>query len=150
MIYLIRASHANDFELQNYKGIKDLQVVTSQHPLTKISLPQIKLWSPTDLPVFPFRRQILNRLIGGEQWLLGLEKLVEKKSNDSNHRTIFHIVLQMIRRGHSHLARRCRYSGCPGARLRNQDYPGSTNSSLHQREGDLLAFARNHAGVWRL
>jgi glycosyltransferase involved in cell wall biosynthesis len=87
---LIRASHANEFELQNYRDIKDLQVVTSHHPLTQVSLPHIRLWSPTDLPNFPYRRQILNRLIGGEQWLLGLEKLVSKKSNDSNHQTFFH------------------------------------------------------------
>jgi alpha-maltose-1-phosphate synthase len=90
MIYLLRASHANEFELQNYKGIKDLQVFTSQYPLTDISLPSIKLWSPTDLTNFPFRRQLLNRLIGGEQWLMGLENLVTKKSNGSNHRTIVH------------------------------------------------------------
>lgn len=76
MIHLLRASHANEFELQNYKSIKDLRAITSKHPLTKITLPSTKLWSPTDLPNFPYRRQILNRLIGGEQWLVGLENLV--------------------------------------------------------------------------
>jgi starch synthase len=90
MIHLLRASHANEFELQNYKGIEDLQVVTSQHPLTDISLPSTKLWSPTDLPKFPFRKQILNRLIGGERWLVGLESLIDEKSNESIHRTILH------------------------------------------------------------
>jgi starch synthase len=90
MIHLLRASHANEFELQNYKGIKDLQVVTSQHPLTGISLPSTKLWSPTDLPNFPLRRQLLNRLIGGEQWLIGLESLIIERSNGSNHRTVLH------------------------------------------------------------
>lgn len=91
MIHLLRASHANEFELQNYKGIKDLQVVTSQHPLTDISLPNTKLWSPTDLPNLPYRKQILNRLISGEQWLLGLEKYIGSCIDESNHRyTIVH------------------------------------------------------------
>lgn len=85
-ILIIRASHANQFELQNYEPIAkqlNLHVVTSQHPLTDITLPIIKLWSPTDLPSFPYRRQLLNRLIGGEQWLLGLDKIV--KPTDTLH-----------------------------------------------------------------
>lgn len=90
MIHLIRASHANEFELQNYVGIKDLQVITSQHPLTNISLPINKLWSPTDLPPFPCRRQLLNRLIGGEQWLIGLSQFLSNHSNYSNNRSVVH------------------------------------------------------------
>ena len=89
MINLLRASHANEFELQNYVGIKDLRVVTSQHPLTDISIPSTKLWSPTDLPNFPFRKQLLNRLIGGEQWLIGLEKNIQH-FDDSNHSSVVH------------------------------------------------------------
>ncbi|MBP9702413.1 glycosyltransferase family 4 protein [Candidatus Woesebacteria bacterium] len=79
--YIIRASHANQYELQNYEPIAEehaIKLITSRHPLTTTSLPTIQLWSPTDLPTFPFRKQILNRLIGGEQWLLGLENLVSQ------------------------------------------------------------------------
>ncbi|PIR99146.1 hypothetical protein COT87_00935 [Candidatus Collierbacteria bacterium CG10_big_fil_rev_8_21_14_0_10_44_9] len=90
MIHLLRANHANEFELQNYKGIKDLHVITSHHPLTDISLPSTKLWSPTDLPRFPFRRQLLNRLIGGEQWLLGLESIIHSHSVESIQRNVIH------------------------------------------------------------
>lgn len=86
MILLIRASHANEFELQNYKSIKNLEVITSHHPLTPISLPTKQLWSPTDLPAFPFRRQLLNRLIGGEQWLFSLKNLLRNgRYHDLNH-----------------------------------------------------------------
>ncbi len=77
--YIIRASHANIYELQNYEPIiksADLRLITSLHPLTPTPLPTLKLPSPTDLPRFPLRRQLLNRLLGGEQWLLGLEKVV--------------------------------------------------------------------------
>lgn len=82
-VLLLRANHANEYELQNYAPIAkshEIQVVTSRHPLTPIhSVPVIKLLSLTDLPNFPLRRQILNRLFGGEQWLFGLEKLVKGK-----------------------------------------------------------------------
>lgn len=80
-IYLIRASHSNQYELQNYEPLvktHDIKLISSHHPLTPTSIPTVNLWSPTDLPHFPYRRQILNRLIGGEQWLLGLEKVVKK------------------------------------------------------------------------
>jgi len=86
-IILIRASHANEFELQNYSPLAkklNLRVITSHHPLTDHTLPTTKLWSPTDLPYFPLRRQLLNRLIGGEQWLLNLKQQLQKY-NDSNH-----------------------------------------------------------------
>lgn len=110
MILLLRASHANEFELQNYMGIKDLQVITSQHPLTHISLPTKQLWSPTDLPTFPFHRQLLNRLIGGEQWLLGLKNLLYSSGryHDLNHDIIHtaetytpytHQAVQLRKRG---------------------------------------------------
>lgn len=93
MIFLIRANHANEFELQNYAPLaKDLgiKVITSRHPLTQISLPSIPLWSPTDLPDFPYRRQLLNRIVGGEQWLFGLEKFIKKHSVVSIQRNIVH------------------------------------------------------------
>lgn len=80
MILILRGAHTNEYELQNYAPLAkelDIKVVTSQHPLTPISLPSIKLSSPADYH-FPFRRQILNRLIGGEHWLIGLEKLIKQ------------------------------------------------------------------------
>ncbi len=89
-VLILRASNANEFELQNYAPLAkkfDISVITSHHPLTPVSTPSISLWSPTDLPAFPYRRQILNRLIGGEQWLLGLEALVNHY-HDSNHGSV--------------------------------------------------------------
>ncbi|GAB4027374.1 MAG: hypothetical protein Fur0011_5270 [Candidatus Microgenomates bacterium] len=84
--YIIRASYANQYELQNYEPLANkhnIKVITSHHPLTTTAIPIVKLWSPTDIPYFPYRRQILNRLIGGQQWLLSLEKLV--KNDDILH-----------------------------------------------------------------
>lgn len=81
MILLIRANHANAFELQNYAPIAkklDIHVITSHRSLTPVPLPTIAFWSPTDLPNFPYKRQLLNRILGGEQWLLGLEKYIDE------------------------------------------------------------------------
>ena len=79
--YIIRASHANQYELQNYEPMirkYDIKLITSKNPLTTTTIPTIKLWSPSDLQSFTYRRQIFNRLIGGEQWLLGLDQIVKK------------------------------------------------------------------------
>ena len=77
--YIIRGSHANEYELQNYTQLaksRDIKVITTHHTLTPLSLSTVKLWSPADLPSFPFKRQILNRLFGGGQWLLGLKNII--------------------------------------------------------------------------
>lgn len=82
-VYILRGSHANEYELQNYYPLAkkfNLQVVTTHRLLTPLKIPTIKVWSPADIPQFPYKRQIFNRLIGGEQWLVGLDKLVTKGS----------------------------------------------------------------------
>lgn len=81
-VFLLRGSHANQYELQNYEHNHkkhNLTVVSSLQTLTPVNLPNASLWSPADLPSFPYRRQLLNRLIGGEQWLIGLENLVKQE-----------------------------------------------------------------------
>ncbi len=81
MIFIIRASHTNEFELQNYHNLPNpfrITVVSSRHPLTPVKLPCIKLFSPTDFPRLFLRKQLLNRLAGGEQWLLGLERMLRQ------------------------------------------------------------------------
>jgi glycosyltransferase involved in cell wall biosynthesis len=94
MILILRGSYANQFELQNYEPIAqklDIRVITSHRPLTAINMPTIPLWSPSDLPGFPYRRQLLNRMIGGEHWLFGLEAYLKACSNVSKHgNTIVH------------------------------------------------------------
>lgn len=104
MIFILRGSYANEFELQNYAPIakrRDIQVITSQHPLTPISLPTIKLWSPADLR-FPYKKQLLNRLIGGEHWLRGLEQVITPGSTVHTAETYYpytHQAVQLRKRG---------------------------------------------------
>lgn len=79
-ISIIRGAFLNPFELQNYSGLKDKHdviAISSKHPISsKIDLPLIKLWSPSDLPNFPYKYPILNRLFIDAQKLFGLEKVI--------------------------------------------------------------------------
>jgi len=77
-ISIIRGAFLNPFELQNYEPIRDrffLTAISSKNPISdKIKIPLIKLWSPTDLPNFPFKYPILNRIFTDAHRLYGLEK----------------------------------------------------------------------------
>lgn len=71
----------NPFELQNYSPLKekfDIKTVSSKFPISdKIELPLIKLWSPTDLPNFPYKFPVLNRIYTDAHQLFGLEKVID-------------------------------------------------------------------------
>ena len=79
-IAVVRGAFLNPFELQNYYPLMkdfDITAISSMHPLnTNIDLPLIKLWSPTDLPNFPYKYPILNRLFIDAHYLFGLEKAI--------------------------------------------------------------------------
>jgi glycosyltransferase involved in cell wall biosynthesis len=80
-ISIIRGAFANPFELQNFYPLKnqyDIQVITSRHPISSnIELPVIPLLSFTDIPSFPYKYPILNRLFGDAHHLFGLDKAIE-------------------------------------------------------------------------
>lgn len=80
-ISIVRGAFLNPYELQNFyplKDIFDIQAVSSKHPISSnIDLPLIKLWSPTDLPNFPYKYPILNRLFVDAQKLGYLEKVIK-------------------------------------------------------------------------
>lgn len=92
--FLLRGAFANQFELQNYEPLAhdfNLHLIASRYPLTSVNIPTTHLWSPQDLPTFPYKHAILNRLLGDPHWLLGLHDLLtQKESNGSNYRTIVH------------------------------------------------------------
>ena len=78
-VAIVRGAFSGPWELQNYYTLKEkdvfLKVFTSQWPLdSHFELPQQHLWSPVDLPSFPYKMPILNRLIGDAHYLWGLEK----------------------------------------------------------------------------
>jgi len=80
-ISIVRGAFLNPFELQNYSPLTsefDLLAISSKHPISdKVNMPLKKLWSPTDLPSFPFKYPILNRLFTDAHQLFGLEKEIQ-------------------------------------------------------------------------
>ncbi len=79
-VAIIRGAFLNPFELQNYYPLKnkyELRAISSLHPISEnIEIPLTKTWSPTDLPSFPFKYQITNRLAVDAHYLFGLEQLL--------------------------------------------------------------------------
>lgn len=79
-ISIIRGAFLNPFELQNYYPLKnqfEIQAISSLHPTNpNIELPLIKLPSPTDLPNFPFKFPLLNRIFVDAHQLFGLQKMI--------------------------------------------------------------------------
>lgn len=100
-VKIIRGAFLNPFELQNYYPLKDeynIEVISSKKPISdKINLPIKKLLSPTDLPNFPYKFPILNRLFGDAHYLYGLTKVI--KGADIVHvaETYYGYVRQAIR-----------------------------------------------------
>ena len=88
-ISIVRGAFLNPFELQNYLSLKekfDITAISSKHPISStIELPLVKLWSPTDIPNFPFKFPILNRIFVDAQRLYGLEKVI-------NHSDVVHVA----------------------------------------------------------
>jgi len=77
-VVIIRGGFLNPWEMQNFEPLKDefnITVISSLKPLNgNINLPLVKLASPIDIPNFPYKTQILNRLFVDGQWLIGLEE----------------------------------------------------------------------------
>jgi glycosyltransferase involved in cell wall biosynthesis len=99
-ISIIRGAFLNPFELQNVVPLKnkfDFRVISSKFPIgTKVGLPLIKLWSPTDLPSFPYKYSLLNRAFIDAHYLLGLEKVIAGADICHAAETYFHFTIQAI------------------------------------------------------
>src|SRR3972149_11143965 len=99
-VAIIRGAFLNPFELQNYYPLKnkyELRAVSSLHPISEnIEIPLTKTFSFTDLPNFPFKYQIINRLTVDAHYLFGLEQLL--KGFDIAHvaETYYHYTIQAI------------------------------------------------------
>ncbi len=99
-ISIIRGAFLNPFELQNYSPLQDkynIQAVSSLYPLNdNIDIPLIKLPSLTDLPQFPFKYQIINRLTTDIHYLFGLDKVVTSSEVVHVAETYYHYTKQAI------------------------------------------------------
>ena len=76
-IAIVRGKHLNKYEMQFYEplvGKYELVGFGSLKPFhDKFAFPVVKLPSPMDLPDFPFKMPILNRIFVDAQYLFGLE-----------------------------------------------------------------------------
>jgi len=100
-ISIIRGAFANPAELQNFYPLKNqfnIQVITSKHPISReIDLPLIKLWSPTDIPNFPYKYSILNRIFTDAHYLVDLEKTITGSDIIHTAETYYHYTIQAIK-----------------------------------------------------
>lgn len=101
-IAIIRAQYLNNFELQSYYPmVKDKNInltgFSSLHPQHRVKIKTQKLFSPTDLPNFPYKLALLNRLCFGDaMYLFGLEKKLKNFDIAHVRETYFHFSSQAI------------------------------------------------------
>lgn len=99
-VSIVRGAFLNPFEMQSFEpliGKIDIKVISSKSPINSdIKLTVINLFSPTDLPNFPYKYPILNRLFVDAHYLFGLEK--EIAGSDIVHvaETYYHYTHQAI------------------------------------------------------
>lgn len=76
-IAIVRGAFLNKFEMQFFEPLQkkfDITVFSSMHPFhDQFAFPVIKLPSPMDVPQFPYKMPILNRMFIDAHYLFGLE-----------------------------------------------------------------------------
>jgi len=100
-IALVRGSYFNKFEMQNYEPLVKKFKITGFSGLNPIhenySFPLEKLSSPVDLPSFPFKIPVLNRLcLGDAMYLFGLEDKLKGFDVVHVRETYFHFTQQAL------------------------------------------------------
>jgi len=99
-IAVVRGKHLNKYEMQFYEPLaKKHQLVGfgSLHPFhDKFAFPVVKLPSPMDLPEFPFKMPILNRLFIDAQYLFDLEEKLKGFDIAHSAETYMHFTQQCL------------------------------------------------------
>ncbi len=100
-IAIVRGSYFNKFEMQNYESLSQRHKITGFSGLKpihqKYSFPLVKLASPVDLPNFPFKMPVLNRLcLGDAMYLFGLEEKLKGFDLVHTRETYFHFTQQAL------------------------------------------------------
>ena len=99
-VAVIRGKYLNQFEMQNYEPIAlraNITAFASQKPLDQdFNFPLIKLFSPMDLPEFPKKMPILNRIFTDALYLPGLEAKLKGYDLAHSRETYFRITQQAI------------------------------------------------------
>lgn len=100
-IAIVRGSYFNKYEMQNYEPLAKKHKIVGFSGLKpihdKFAFPLIKLLSPVDLPKFPYKMPILNRLtLGDAMYLFGLEEKLKGFDIVHTRETYFHFTQQAL------------------------------------------------------
>ena len=99
-IALVIGKFLNKFEMQAFEPLtKSFQMVGfgSLKPMHRnFQFPVVHLASPVDLPAFPYKMQILNRIFVDAQYLFGLGKHLEGFDIAHSAETYFHYTKQCL------------------------------------------------------
>lgn len=76
-VAIVRGAFLNQYEMQFFEPLVssfDLTAFSAMHPFHEsFAFPVIKCWCPMDIPPFPYKMPLLNRLWTDAHYLLGLE-----------------------------------------------------------------------------
>lgn len=99
-VAIVRGKHLNQYEMQIFEPLtKDFSLTAfgSLSPFhEQFNFPTQKLLSPMDLPNFPLKMQILNRLFIDAQYLFGLEKALDGFDIVHTAETYYHYTQQAL------------------------------------------------------
>lgn len=106
-VAIVRGKFLNKYEMQTYEpliGRYDIRAFGSLTPYhNRFAFPVVRLPSPMDLPEFPYKMPILNRLFVDAHYLLGLEEKLVGFDIVHTAETYFHYTQQCLnakRRGY--------------------------------------------------
>lgn len=99
-IAIVRGKFLNKYELQFYEPLVSRYDLLGIGSLTcfhdKFKFPVKKLFSPVDLPNFPFKMPFLNRLFIDANYLFGLENLLKGFAIAHSAETYYHFTIQCL------------------------------------------------------
>lgn len=99
-IAIVRGKFLNKYEMQMYEPLVDRYDITAFGSLTsyhdRFAFPVVKLPSPMDLPDFPYKMPVLNRLFVDAHYLWGLEHKLHGFDIIHTAETYFHYTQQCL------------------------------------------------------
>jgi alpha-maltose-1-phosphate synthase len=99
-IAIVRGKFLNKYEMQFFEPLTDSLDITAFGSLTpfhtQFAFPTVQLPCPLDLPDFPYKMQILNRLFIDAHYLFGLEKKLDGFDIVHTAETYFHYTQQCL------------------------------------------------------
>ncbi len=99
-IAIVRGKFLNKYELQFYEPLVKHYKMLGVGSLTcfedKFSFPVVKLPSPVDLPDFPHKMPILNRLFIDANYLVGLERVLDGYDIAHSAESYYHFTIQCL------------------------------------------------------